>query len=230
MSVNRRNKGIGGTVLVVAVLAVLGFAGNWLSVPVAYSVDFLFGSIFTILAVGLFGIFWGAAAALIASSYTYSFNALIAGIVLLYAPLQRSRRPSNGGHPYDLELEMVSARGVAKWVRTIGHPIVEHGRVVAVQGSFQDISDRKRAEDVLRHSLDEKVAPLKEVHHRVQDSILPEVPHWGSSWFRVLPASWADTWKWRPQRGLAPYSVPYFPYPRTTSREENYDSCADSRG
>jgi PAS domain S-box-containing protein len=45
--------------------------GNWLSVPVAYSVSFVFGSIFTIIVVGLFGIWWGAAAALVASSYTY---------------------------------------------------------------------------------------------------------------------------------------------------------------
>jgi PAS domain S-box-containing protein len=45
--------------------------------------------------------------------------------------------------PYDLELELVSAKGVHKWVRTIGHPVSENGKVVSVHGSFQDITERK---------------------------------------------------------------------------------------
>ncbi|SEH37864.1 PAS domain S-box protein [Magnetospirillum fulvum] len=48
--------------------------------------------------------------------------------------------------PYDLELEMVTARGTLKWVRTIGFPVLSDGRVVAVRGTLQDISDRKQAE------------------------------------------------------------------------------------
>jgi len=50
------------------------------------------------------------------------------------------------GTPYDLELEMISAKGVHKWVRTIGHPELRDGRVVRVRGSFQDITERKRTE------------------------------------------------------------------------------------
>lgn len=56
--------------------------------------------------------------------------------------------------PYDLELEIVSAKGIHKWIRTIGHPIVENGKVVKVSGSFQDISVRKREEQALRESRD----------------------------------------------------------------------------
>jgi two-component system, cell cycle sensor histidine kinase and response regulator CckA len=52
--------------------------------------------------------------------------------------------------PYDLELELVSAKGVHKWVRTIGHPVMENGRVVRVQGSFQDITDHRQAQEALR--------------------------------------------------------------------------------
>jgi PAS domain S-box-containing protein len=54
--------------------------------------------------------------------------------------------------PYELELEILSAKGVPKWVRTQGQPIVENGRVVRVQGSLQDITDRKQAEVGLRES------------------------------------------------------------------------------
>lgn len=47
---------------------------------------------------------------------------------------------------YDLELELLSAKGVRKWVRTIGHPVVENGRVVKIHGSFQDITAYKKLE------------------------------------------------------------------------------------
>ncbi len=49
------------------------------------------------------------------------------------------------GKPYDLELELVTAQGAHKWVRTIGHPVVEEGKVVQVRGSFQDISEQRAA-------------------------------------------------------------------------------------
>ena len=54
--------------------------------------------------------------------------------------------------PYDLELELISAKGTRKWVRTIGHPTVENGKVVRVSGSFQEITDLKRAEQALAQS------------------------------------------------------------------------------
>ena len=56
------------------------------------------------------------------------------------------------GTPYDLELEMVTAKGNHKWVRTIGQPVKEDGRVVRVGGSFQDITERKQAEAAIQHA------------------------------------------------------------------------------
>jgi PAS domain S-box-containing protein len=56
------------------------------------------------------------------------------------------------GIPYDLELELTSAIGKQKWIRTIGHPIIEQGKVVRVRGSLQDITERKQAEEALRES------------------------------------------------------------------------------
>ena len=50
------------------------------------------------------------------------------------------------GVPFDLELNLVSAKGISKWVRTIGHPVMKDAVVTGVMGSFQDITERKQAE------------------------------------------------------------------------------------
>jgi PAS domain S-box-containing protein len=52
--------------------------------------------------------------------------------------------------PYDLELEMITAKGNPKWVRTIGQPVMLDGAVVKVWGSFQDITGRKHVEEEIR--------------------------------------------------------------------------------
>lgn len=54
--------------------------------------------------------------------------------------------------PYDLELEMLTAAGNRKWVRTVGRPIVEDGRVVKMVGIIQDVTDKKKTEASLRES------------------------------------------------------------------------------
>jgi PAS domain S-box-containing protein len=53
------------------------------------------------------------------------------------------------GEPYDLELGLVRADGERIWVRTIGQPVIENGRVVRVGGHIADITERKRAEEEL---------------------------------------------------------------------------------
>lgn len=52
------------------ILAILGFAGNYLALPLAFGVAFIFGSIFSIIALALLGPWWGGGVALVASSYT----------------------------------------------------------------------------------------------------------------------------------------------------------------
>lgn len=65
---------------------------------------------------------------------------------------QAIRDASELKKPYVLELELTTAKGNHKWVRTIGYPFVENGKVVKISGSFQDITERKQA-DLEREAL-----------------------------------------------------------------------------
>jgi two-component system sensor histidine kinase/response regulator len=55
----------------------------------------------------------------------------------------------NGGS-WDLELPFITAKGRRIWVRTIGLAVVEDGAVVKLEGSFQDITERRLAEESLK--------------------------------------------------------------------------------
>ena len=50
------------------------------------------------------------------------------------------------GTPYDLELELISAQGRHLWARSTGSATRVAGRTIKIGGAFQDITERKRAE------------------------------------------------------------------------------------
>ncbi|MFN3324403.1 MAG: PAS domain-containing protein [Bryobacteraceae bacterium] len=55
------------------------------------------------------------------------------------------------GVPFDIELELVTAKGRPVWVRAMGEAVCDSaGEFRKVQGAIQDITDRKRAEEELR--------------------------------------------------------------------------------
>ncbi|WP_418603603.1 PAS domain-containing sensor histidine kinase [Hwangdonia sp.] len=45
---------------------------------------------------------------------------------------------------FDLELQIVTAKGAEKWVRAIGMPIVKNGAVHKIYGAFQDIDEKTK--------------------------------------------------------------------------------------
>jgi len=56
------------------------------------------------------------------------------------------------GKGYDQEWRITTAKGNKRWVHAVASANMKNGEVVSVSGSFQDISDRKQAEDKLKKS------------------------------------------------------------------------------
>ncbi len=56
------------------------------------------------------------------------------------------------GQPYDLELQIITAKGREKWIRTIGNAEFRDSKCVRIFGAFQDIDERKKNELALGES------------------------------------------------------------------------------
>lgn len=56
------------------------------------------------------------------------------------------------GKGYDQEWVITTAKGNKKWVHSVGMAQMKNGKVVSLRGSFQDITERKRAEEKLKAS------------------------------------------------------------------------------
>lgn len=46
------------------------------------------------------------------------------------------------GEPYDVELELLTAKNNHRWVRTIGQPIYTNSKITGISGTFQDITEK----------------------------------------------------------------------------------------
>jgi PAS domain S-box-containing protein len=119
------------------------------------------------------------------------------------AALERAIREAiEERRPYDLELEMVSARGVRKWVRTVGQPVVEEGRVRKMQGVFQDVTERRQAEESLRRSeellrqLAENVQEVFWITDPGKRQMLYVSPTYERIWGRSVASLLADPRSW----------------------------------
>ncbi|TKX67948.1 PAS domain S-box protein [Halorubrum sp. SP9] len=86
-------------------------------------------------------------------------------------------RLTTGGEPYNLELRIVTGDGGTRWISTLGEPVSDGDTVVAVQGTFQDITERKAREEELRTVRDQ----FERFAGNVQDA------------FFLLPADYSET-------------------------------------
>lgn len=67
------------------------------------------------------------------------------------------------GTPWDLELQIVTAKGNEKWVRTIGEVELFEGKPIRMYGSLQDIDDRKMAEVAFKNASEERIEILESI-------------------------------------------------------------------
>jgi signal transduction histidine kinase/ActR/RegA family two-component response regulator len=65
---------------------------------------------------------------------------------------QAVQRAIELGEPFDQEWEIVTGRGNKRWVHSVATIHWEQGEIESISGCFQDITDRKRAEEALRAS------------------------------------------------------------------------------
>jgi PAS domain S-box-containing protein len=90
------------------------------------------------------------------------------------------------GTPYDFELPKLTATGRRIWVRSIGEAVRDaDGRIVRLHGAFQDISDRRNAEEALRQS---------EADFRMLAEAMPQIV-WMTrpdGWNTYLNQRWVD--------------------------------------
>lgn len=76
----------------------------------------------------------------------------------------------NGG--YDLEYGIVRPSGEVRWVRDRAFPITNAaGEIYRVAGVIDDVTERKKALELIKTSLHEKEVLLKEIHHRVKNNM-----------------------------------------------------------
>jgi len=65
-------------------------------------------------------------------------------------------RAINHGETFDIEVQLLTAKGNLKWIRSMGVPVKDAtGKVVQLRGVYQDVNDRKLKELELLHTKEE---------------------------------------------------------------------------
>jgi len=62
------------------------------------------------------------------------------------------QRAIENGEPYNQEWMVTTNKGNKKWVNAVCNPKIKNGKVVAVSGSFQDITSKKNGEEEVKES------------------------------------------------------------------------------
>ncbi len=71
------------------------------------------------------------------------------------------QRAIEHGEPYDQEWEITTAKGNKRWVHAVAKANYENSKIKSISGSFQDITERKKAEEI-RKGLESKVKQYSE--------------------------------------------------------------------
>ncbi|GAB2557193.1 PAS domain S-box protein [Spirosoma aerophilum] len=75
--------------------------------------------------------------------------------------LEAAARSVQDGTPWDLELEIVTAKGNSIWVKALGAATLVDGECIRAYGTFQNITERKKAEQELLRAREQAEAASK---------------------------------------------------------------------
>lgn len=78
------------------------------------------------------------------------------------------------GEQYDLELDFISAKGIHKSVRAIGKAEIENGKAYKLHGTFQDITERKKNQDMITEQ-NERLFQEKETKEKLYSLLSHDV-------------------------------------------------------
>ncbi len=104
----------------------------------------------------------------------------LAQAIDFYAPEARAaitnavETAMRSGEKWDLELPLLTAKKRSIWVRAVGHAVFENGEAVRLLGAFQDITQRKLEEDVLRDEVTQRHSAeqlLRDVLETLPDAV-----------------------------------------------------------
>ena len=85
-----------------------------------------------------------------------SYEPTVSKGIEFYAPESRPviegavQRAIEYGEPFDVELEIITAKGNHRWIKAKGKVDRERGMKKIISGTFQDITERRQAEEKIR--------------------------------------------------------------------------------
>ena len=93
-------------------------------------------------------------------SYRPTLDSAVGFYAPEYIPTLRNAlsRAIEANEPFDLEMELITAKQDRIWARAQGRAYEVDGRVARLTGTFQDVSERKRAELEMRNARDQAEA------------------------------------------------------------------------
>ncbi len=91
------------------------------------------------------------------------------------------------GTPYDITVQVTTAKGKQKWIRSIGLPELEDGKVVRIHGSFQDITEMKLAQEEIVKSNERFLKVSEATNDAIWDfDVSNNVLWWGKGFWTLF--------------------------------------------
>jgi PAS domain S-box-containing protein len=91
------------------------------------------------------------------------------------------------GTPYDLTLQMITAKNRPVWVRSIGQAVFENKKAVKLFGVFQEVTEQKHAEELIRRN-EALLSETQELTHSGswESDMITGKNYWSEEAFRIF--------------------------------------------